>query len=68
MFGKTMQKFVQYLKDVRSELAKVNWPTRNELSGATVLVIVTSLIVSLFVYGIDKVLVTVVNFFIKSGV
>jgi preprotein translocase subunit SecE len=68
MFGKTMQKFVQYLKDVRSELAKVNWPTRNELSGATVLVIVTSLIVSIFVYGIDKFLVTVVNFFIKSGV
>jgi preprotein translocase subunit SecE len=63
-----MQKFVQYLKEVRSELAKVNWPTRNEVTGATVLVVVTSVIMSLFVYGIDRLLSTIVNFLIKSGV
>ncbi|HEX2955821.1 MAG TPA: preprotein translocase subunit SecE [Chitinispirillaceae bacterium] len=63
-----MQKFVQYLKDVRSELAKVNWPTRDEVTGATLLVVVSSLAVSLFVYGVDRLLVTIVNFFLKSGV
>jgi preprotein translocase subunit SecE len=48
-----MQKFLQYLKDVRVEMTKVSWPTRSELTGATTLVIVLSLAVALCVKVFD---------------
>jgi preprotein translocase subunit SecE len=62
-----MDKFIQYLKDVRSEMAKVSWPTRNEVSSATVLVVVLSIIVSLFVYACDLTLNKLVGLFLKTG-
>ncbi len=49
-----MQKLMQYLKDVRSEMLKVSWPTWNELTGATVLVIILSIIMALFVFACDR--------------
>jgi preprotein translocase subunit SecE len=51
-----MQKIIQYLKDVRAEMMKVSWPARNELLGATVLVIVLSILMALFVYACDQVI------------
>jgi preprotein translocase subunit SecE len=48
-----MQKIIQYLKDVKAEMVKVSWPTRHELFGATMLVIVFSLMMALFVYACD---------------
>ena len=51
-----MQKIIQYLKDVRAEMLKVSWPTRNELFGATMLVIVLSLLMAVFVYLCDQVI------------
>jgi preprotein translocase subunit SecE len=62
-----MQKIIQYLKDVRSELTKVSWPTRNEVQGATILVVVLSVAVSVFVYACDKALIFIVGLFLKSG-
>ena len=63
-----MNKLLQYLKDVRSEMAKVSWPQRNEVSSATVLVVVLSIIVSIFVYACDWVLNNLVGLFLKSGI
>jgi preprotein translocase subunit SecE len=51
-----MQKLIQYLNDVRAELNKVSWPARNELFGATVLVIVLSLMMAIFVYACDQII------------
>jgi len=62
-----MQKFIQYLKDVRSEMAKVSWPKKNEVTSATTLVVLTSIAVSLFVYACDRLLLFVVGLFLKSG-
>jgi preprotein translocase subunit SecE len=62
-----MQKIIQYLKDVRSELIKVSWPTKNEVSGATILVIILSIAISIFVYACDKALLFIVGLFLKSG-
>lgn len=41
-------RFVNYIKETRQELRKVNWPTRREAMQSTVLVIVISLGVALF--------------------
>ena len=50
----TMQQFREYLKDVRSELGKVSWPTREELRDSTVVVIVTVLLVAAFIGIVDQ--------------
>jgi len=60
-----MQKFIQYLKDVRAEMIKVSWPTRNELFGATLLVIVLSLIMAVYVYTCDQVINRIVGMLLK---
>ena len=62
-----MNKIIQYLKNVRAEMAKVSWPTRTEVTSATVLVVVLSIVVSLYVYACDKVLFFVLGFFLRSG-
>jgi preprotein translocase subunit SecE len=50
-----MKKIVAYLKDAYNELVyKVSWPTREELSGSTVIVLIASLIIALIVFGMDS--------------
>jgi len=34
------KRFVNFLKDVRSELKKVTWPTKQEVYGTTIVVII----------------------------
>lgn len=62
-----MDKLIQYLKDVRSEMVKVNWPSRNDVSGATILVVVLSILVSLFVYACDQLLMRVIGLLFNTG-
>jgi preprotein translocase subunit SecE len=60
-----MQKMMQYLKDVRAEMIKVTWPAKNELFGATMLVIVLSLLMAIFVYACDQVINKVVGLLLQ---
>ena len=54
-----MEQVREYLKDVRGELTKVSWPTREELRDSTVVVIVTVILVATFIgivdYGLNQV-------------
>ena len=43
----------QFLKEVRQELKKVLWPTRQELLTYTVVVLVTVVVLTSFVFGLD---------------
>jgi preprotein translocase subunit SecE len=43
----------QFLREVRQELKKVNWPTRRELFTYTVVVLVTVVVLTSLVFGID---------------
>ena len=56
-----MQKLVQYLKDVRAEMAKVSWPARREIADATTLVVVLSIAVSVVIKGFDWVLAQILG-------
>ena len=50
-----MKKIVAYIKDSYNELVhKVTWPTREELAGSTVIVLIASLIIALIVFGMDS--------------
>ncbi len=50
-----------FVADVRNELKKCSWPTREELFESTVVVIVSVLIVGVFVGVSDVVLLALLN-------
>jgi preprotein translocase subunit SecE len=43
----------EFLKQVRQELRKVNWPTRKELVGYTIVVLVAVVVLTAMVFGMD---------------
>ena len=46
----------KFLKEVRSEMAKVTWPSWLELKGSTILVIIVSIFFAIYIGLIDVVL------------
>ena len=51
-----MNKIKDFFSDVRFEMLKVSWPKWDELKGSTFVVISFSIIVSLFLFFIDRIL------------
>jgi preprotein translocase subunit SecE len=43
----------QFLKEVRLELKKVDWPTRRELTSYTIVVLATLIVTTAYVAGLD---------------
>jgi preprotein translocase subunit SecE len=44
----------QFLKEVRQELNKVDWPTRRELVSYSIVVLVTVTVLTAYVFGLDS--------------
>ncbi len=54
----------QFLREVRQELKKVDWPSRRELISYTTVVLVTIIVLTSFVFGLDFVFTkTIVKLF-----
>jgi len=51
----------QFLTEVWTELKRTTWPGRREVYGTTVVVIVMVLICAAFLWGVDSVLLRVVQ-------
>jgi preprotein translocase subunit SecE len=56
---------ITFLKEVRDELKKVVWPTRDEVVRLTSIVILVSLLVGFFLGGLDYVFTTLMTLIIK---
>ena len=54
-------KVVGFFKEVKLEMLKVSWPNRSELIGATIVVLVSVAVLSLFIGVCDISLSTLVN-------
>ena len=48
-----LEKIKQFIKEVRSELTKVTWTTREELIYSTLIVILVSIVLSIFIGIVD---------------
>ena len=59
------RKIPRFLKEVRSELKKVSWSTREELMNATWVVILASALLTAYIAGIDVFLSKVIQYFLK---
>ncbi len=55
----------RFLIEVRSELGRVTWPTRLEVWATTIVVILTSLVFGLYLYGVDLALSRLVGWIIE---
>ena len=47
------ERAIDFLREVKAELTKVNWPSQSELTGSTKVVIVLTIILAVFVGFID---------------
>ncbi len=51
-----MEKFKKYLKETSAELRKMTWPSKDELIGSTIVTVVVSLIIAIFIGIVDRIL------------
>jgi len=54
-------KISNFLKEVKTEIKKVNWPTKKETLRYTLIIIVVSIVTAVFLGGLDFVLTTFLN-------
>jgi len=57
----------EFMQQVRTEVAKVTWPTRRETVITTVMVLLMSVAAALFFLAADWVLSTIVTFILGIG-
>lgn len=50
----TVRKAIAFVRESKDELKKVTWPTRDEVTSFTIVVVVTVLIVSIFLWFVDS--------------
>lgn len=55
------EKIVKFLKETKAEMRKVTWPTRDELFGSTKIVIIATLVVTLFIGVVDQILTLIIR-------
>ncbi|MBU1087077.1 MAG: preprotein translocase subunit SecE [Candidatus Omnitrophica bacterium] len=60
-----MNKVKNFFMNVKSEMIKVSWPSRDELLNSTMVVIVSVGILTAFVYAIDLIYTLIVGSVIK---
>ena len=51
-----MKKIADYVNEVITEMRKVNWPKRKELVSNTMITLVASVGLALFIFGADRVI------------
>lgn len=55
----------KFFKDVKVELKKVSWPTKNELIGSTTVVIVAVILLGIAIGIWDFILSRIINFLLR---
>lgn len=46
----------EFLSEVRTEMRKVSFPTRDEVMGTTIVVLVTSVIFGIYLFAADRII------------
>ena len=55
-----------FLSEVRNELKRVTWPSQKEVYATTVVVILTSVFFGLYLFTIDQILITLVEWIFRK--
>jgi len=60
-----MGKIIKFLQEVKAELKKVSWSTKDELVASTTVVIVTVIMMACYIGIVDFILARLMGFIIK---
>lgn len=60
-----MIRYVEFLKEVYQELRKVVWPSKELVRNATLIVIVFTLLVAIYLWGLDILFSKLITFVIE---
>ena len=52
----------EFIRQVRAETAKVHWPSRKETVATTIMVMIMTLMLAFFFFGVDAFFSTMVRF------
>ena len=47
------KKIIQFIKEVKQELKKVTWPNRREVINSTIVVLIATAVITIFLYVVD---------------
>ena len=59
-------KIFSYIEDVRTEMKKVNWLSKQELFGSTVIVAIFSVVMACFLFIADFSISELISWFLKG--
>jgi preprotein translocase subunit SecE len=59
------EKIRQFLREVRAEMEKVTWPSRDEVRAATIVIIILVLILAAYIGAVDFVVSRVLGLFFR---
>jgi preprotein translocase subunit SecE len=62
-----IEKIKTYWNETVAELGKVTWPSREEVTGSTIVVVVVSAVVGFFIFGVDMILAKAVGMLLGIG-
>jgi len=58
-----IKKIQQFIEDVKIEMGKVVWPTHNELVNSTLIVVVVSILFTVFIFVSDIIISRAIQLF-----
>jgi preprotein translocase subunit SecE len=58
-------KITNFLRDVKTEMSKVSWPTREELINSSMIVAVVSIIFTIYIFSADYLLSWIMRFLMQ---
>ena len=61
------ERITDYFKGVKGEIARVSWPSRNEIISLTALILLLVVIVTLYIWGVDGILGTLIKILVRSS-
>ena len=61
---KILTKIISFLKEVRTEIKKVNWPSKQETLRYTLIVVGVSVVIAAFLGGVDFIFRLILDKFI----
>jgi preprotein translocase subunit SecE len=56
------RRLIKFINEVRNELKRVSWPSREEIRGSTTVVIIIVLALAVFIGLVDRALTYLVSF------
>lgn len=59
---------ISFLKEVKAEMKKVSWPQRKDVTGTTIVTIVATLLLAIYLYFADIIFTYLVKYIYSLGV